>query len=140
MGTALNSIVTVPTTVQKVTQLGEGDVYKRLETSSYAAPKLLIGVIQSILTNGDTIAVTVIEFDSAYGATSIEPKLLAADKDLEFFPATELELATHLGSAVETAARSIDTKVAELDKARKTHEFVLALQQKHLGTELDVIA
>lgn len=80
----------------RVTQLSEGDVYKRL-SETYGRPELKLGVVTGILSNGDTTVVTALEFDDSYTSSErVKEYVMKSGENVAIFPATpeEIEVVT----------------------------------------------
>lgn len=113
-------------TVARVTQLTEGDTYRRLiPKTAYEGTKIAVGVVTGVLNNGETIALTALEVKEGYGS-EVEVKVFDADTDLALFPADHAEALEILSAAqvyqrgaVERAEKALaDTRDKEerLDK------------------------
>src|SRR5699024_6971065 len=81
-------------TVARVTQLEEGDAYRRLiPKTTYQGARMVVGVVTSVLNNGETVAITALEVkedSNRYTADSpVEVKIFEADADLALFPRSE---------------------------------------------------
>ncbi len=116
-------------TVARVTQLEEGDAYRRLiPKTTYDGTKIALGLVTGVLNNGETIAVTALEITKdRYGADSqVNTRVFEATNDLALFPVDAEEVRSILADARRAAERSVESarkvlreseeKEAELDR------------------------
>lgn len=108
-------------TITRVTELAVGDVYKRLEESTYSAAKLKFGVVTGTLHNGADAVITSIEYEPAYGdGMKAEVKTFGTSDELKIFPATREEFETHVADLLESCQRSVRDSEKALEKALAT--------------------
>ena len=109
-----------------ITNLAPGDVYKRIEESSYGDPVLRFGIVQSVMNNGEDAAVTALEYapDYTLGATTAV-KVFTGTKPVAIFPATPDEVLDHIDGLEKAAEEALDRAteaerkaVANLDRVR----------------------
>ena len=110
-------------TVARVTQLEEGDAYRRLiPKTTYQEPKMVVGVVTGVLNNGETVAITALEVkedSNRYTADSpVEVKIFEADHDLALFPVVEGEVQEILALAREEMGKRVEMKQKELTSAQ----------------------
>jgi len=116
-------------TVARVTQLEEGDAYRRLiPKDSYNDPMVALGLVTGVLNNGETVAITALEITKGrFGADAeVKQKVFEATNDLALFPVDNDEVQSILAEAYRRAARTVESarkalrdaeeKEAELDR------------------------
>lgn len=115
----MNTTTLVQATAQVVTitSLKAGDVYKRLQENAYGEKyKMLFGVVQDVMHNGEDAVISAIEFDSDYSGTDIKLKTFGTSVDLKLFATTPDEVRVHFDSLEHNADRAVDTAARELAK------------------------
>lgn len=110
-------------TVARVTQLQEGDAYRRLiPKTTYQEPKMVVGVVTSVMNNGETVAITALEVKedaNRYRTDSpVEVKIFEADHDLALFPLVDGEAEEMLALAREEIDKRVEIKQGELEQAQ----------------------
>ena len=109
-------------TVARVTQLTEGDTYRRLiPKSTYEGTKIAVGVVTGVLNNGETIALTALEVKEGYGS-EVEVKVFDADTDLALFPADHTEVLEILSAAQNYQRSAVERAEKALGDARDKEE------------------
>lgn len=114
-------------TVNRITKIVVGNIYKRLDTPSYGTPKVLVGKVLDVLDNGDKVAVSVVEFvpiEYGTGANAVHKTFSGAD-DIVLYPVTDEEFQVTLKAAITGQRQTIET--AERDLAGK--QAVLRLME-----------
>lgn len=109
-------------TVARVTQLAEGDAYRRLiPKESYSEPQIALGIVTGVLNNGETVALTVLELTKSRYSTDgeIKQKVFEADNSLALFPVDADEVKNILAEAERTADRSVETNRKALREAEE---------------------
>lgn len=115
-------------TITRVTELKVGDIYKRLEESSYSGAKLKFGVVTGALHNGTDAVITSIEYEPAYGdGMKAEVKTFGTADDLKIFPATREDFETHIAELIESCQRSVREAEKALEKASATRAVAESL-------------
>lgn len=113
-------------TVARVTQLTEGDAYRRLiPKTAYSEPRMVVGVVTSVMNNGETIAITALEVDEANRYTSTSPvkqQIFEGDADLALFPVVDGEAQEILSLAQHEMTKRIESKTNELAEAKDQSE------------------
>lgn len=105
-------------TVARVTELTEGDTYRRLiPKSTYESTKIAVGVVTGVLNNGESLAITALEVKEGYGS-EVEVKVFDADQDLALFPADHTEVLEILGSAQNYQRSAVERAEKALGEAR----------------------
>lgn len=120
--------------VVQVTSLAKGDVYKRLETSTYSAAKLMFGTVTDVLNNGDDATIVALEYDSTYSSVDVNTKVFATDADLKLFPADPREYEDHLEKLLQSARKASESAYAAYVKAEDIVGRVEALRGLELTT------
>jgi hypothetical protein len=121
----------------RITSLRKGDVYKRLNESSYNADdQLVFGVVTDVLNNGDQSAISAIEFAPLYASVEQKLRVFAGGKDIALFPAEPKEVETYLKDAVERSAAEVESKYRAAVEADEKHAQIVALATGTLAAEL----
>lgn len=119
--------------VTTITSLKKGDVYKRLEESSYSSgDKIVHGVVLDVLYNGTDAAIQAMEFKGNYSSMDTEFKTFSGDKEIKIFPSNADEVKQYLKTTVE----SLERKVVEKKKEVVEAEDELAKAQEIVGGSL----
>lgn len=111
------NFITASAVITRVTELKKGDVYKRLEDSTYSTDKLKYGIVIDVLYNGEDAVVQTMEFNSSYSSLETTFEIFSNEKDLKIFPATQEDLKQHLANCVEQLSAKVETKKEEATKA-----------------------
>lgn len=109
-------------TVARVTQLTEGDTYRRLiPKTAYQSTKIAVGVVTGVLNNGETLALTTLEVAEGYGS-EVEIKVFDGDNDLALFPADHTEVLEILSGAQRYQRTAVESAEKALGTARDKEE------------------
>lgn len=108
--------------VVRIVNLSKGDVYKRVEKSSYGEPKLLLGVVREVLVSEEETTVIGVEYQVNYGSVTVNEKVMTGDTDALIYPATPEEVAAESERMREMLERKISEQEVALEKARKDLE------------------
>lgn len=130
MATVQNMVRNTAEVIQ-VVELVPGDVYKRLETSSYAAPKLLVGIVTGVLNNGEASAITAVEYATGYSGAETTLKVFT-DQDgssLQLFPASQEEITEHFGKIEQAARDAVTSAEGKAEQARQVYGEVSKASQ-----------
>lgn len=103
--------------VTTITSLKKGDVYKRLEESSYGEDKIVHGVVLDVLYNGTDAAIQTMEFKGTYRSLDTSFKTFSGDKEIKIFPSNPEEVKSYLETTVKSIENDIDSKKKELSEA-----------------------
>lgn len=117
----VHQIVGTSADVMTITRLSPGDVYKRVEESDYySGAKLVFGVVQSVMNNGEDAAVTALEYEADYnsGAKAVI-KVMTGSRPVAIFPATPEEVTAHLEELWASAQSAVIRAEDELQKKRE---------------------
>lgn len=109
-------------TVARVTQLEEGDAYRRLiPKTTYDEAQVALGLVTGVLNNGETVAITALEITkSRYGATpEVKQQVFEATNDLALFPVDEEETLNIVADARRAAERSVESARKALREAEE---------------------
>lgn len=103
----------------RITEVVAGSVYKRLDKPSYGEPRLVFGVVTDVLHDGESAAITAVEFTQDYAGGDVTPKIKAfgGDTDVAFFPATPEEFQVAMAEAITSQTRTVEA--AERDLRQK---------------------
>lgn len=131
-------IVRGATEVLTITRLRPGDVYKRVEESSYAATTLRYGVVADVMDNGPDAAVVAVEFrPPEFGSgVLIETRVITGNQPLAIFPARPEEVREHMAAMIASAEQAERTAVEAADKAAALTARVRAVAAAHTAGEL----
>lgn len=109
-------------TVARVTQLEEGDAYRRLiPKDSYNESRIALGLVTGVLNNGESVAITALEITKGrYSVEAeIKQKVFEATNDLALFPVDEEEVQNILADARRSADRSVESARKSLREAEE---------------------
>lgn len=131
-------LVRTTATVVRIMELEPGNVYKRLIKKSYVTEgtspyEIKLGVVQSVLNNGEETALTALEFEVSYGSIKPEIRAFGEDSDLQIFEATPAEVETYFEDLRAEADRMVNSADAALRKAEQTQRAVEVATQTALS-------
>lgn len=109
-------------TVARVTQLEEGDAYRRLiPKDSYNESRIALGLVTGVLNNGESVAITALEITKGrYSVEAeIKTKVFEATNDLALFPADADEVQNILADARRAADRAVESARKSLRDAEE---------------------
>ena len=110
-----------------ISQLAEGDVYKRLiPKTAYEVEKIVMGVVTDILHNGETAVVQATEFEADTYSVTPKMRVFGPDTDLILFPAKPEDIEQHYAEVRKYA----ETQVKDAQKTLRQREDVVL----HLAT------
>lgn len=127
----INQLVEVTGNVTTIIQLAEGDAYKRLITSNYESDKIVVGVVTNVYSNGDTTAISTLEYQDGY-FVEVKPQVFSGDKDVQIFPITSDEVQARVADLITTSRQRVQDAEAELRKKQLVVEQLEALAQKSI--------
>lgn len=117
------SIIKASAQIVRITELTAGDVYKRLEKSSYGdGDTLYMGIVTDVLHNGEEAAITACEFKPTYNDLEVKFRTWSGERDLALFPANPSELEVYLGDITSSLDRTIAVKERELGELQATRQ------------------
>lgn len=133
-----STLVQATAEVVTILNLRSGDVYKRLEESTYGERYTLqFGVVTSVLHNGTDAAIVALEFPMDYsGAPTPKLKTFGTGSDLRLFAAEPEEIRRHFGEVREGAQKALDAAHAAWQKALAVHAEVREAVARFDGGEL----
>lgn len=112
-----------------ITTLRPGDVYKRLQKESYGERWFIfLGIVQTVLNNGDDCAFTAFEVNSL--TNEVKHVVYGTGADLALFPATVDEAHGILGSARDAAQAAYESAEAAAQKARSLRDLTLGVIER----------
>lgn len=115
--------------VLTIVSLAPGDVYKRVEETSYDGAKIRFGVVQSVMNNGTDAAVTAIELTPALPASVVAAqKVFTGSKPEAIFPATPDEVTAHLEALLDAAQKAVARATEEQEKAQRQYALVQSVR------------
>lgn len=108
----------------RVSEVGTGDVYKRLDKPAYGDERVVYGVVLDVLANGEDAALVTLEFGPVSYGTDPKPiiKTFKGDGDVALFPA------------------ALDEYLITLDEVRAAQQKVVEGHQRTLDTAKSVMA
>lgn len=130
-----------------ITRLSPGDVYKRVDTTTYSGdPTMRFGVVQTVMNNGEDSAITAVEWESDYSTgAKATIKVFDGAKPAALYPATPDEVAAHIDGliasaerALREAERTVEKQAAALGAVRAMAQSVGELTAPETSTELQV--
>jgi hypothetical protein len=126
-------------TLVQITEIGVGDIYKRLETPSYGEPKIVCGTVTQVLNNGEVASLVAIEFTmEGYGQQVDATIKVFNDKtDVALFPVTVDEFRAYLGKAIERQQKAIEQAERGLQVQRSLLEEMM--EQSHAALSIPVV-
>lgn len=129
-------VIQASANIIRITNLSKGDVYKRIEESSYSEPGVKYGIVMDLLNDGNECFIEVLEYTKSYSTVSCSIKVFSGKKDVAIFPATPEEVKEYLQSSVDSMERDIEEKKKEVEKkieeCKKAKEFVSGETMKKL--------
>lgn len=127
----IDSIIQTNADVARIVNLAEGDVYKRVITSNYSEPKIVIGVVRQILQSTDATTVVGVEYEKSFTGVTVKENVMTGNSDVMIYPATPDELREALNNFRDSLESKVDQAHRELERAQeelsKFDETTLAL-------------
>lgn len=124
----ITSIVKPTAQIGRVVELAEGDVYKRVERSSYDT-KLVHGVITGILTDGENTTVTAIEYvPGGYSSNEVKQKTFTDQDDVAIYPADPDEFRMAIDDLESSQQRAVESARGTLERAAHMLEQIRSLR------------
>lgn len=132
----IDSIIQTNADVARIVNLSQGDVYKRVITSNYSEPKIVIGVVRQILQSTDGTTVVGVEYEKSFTGVTVKENVMTSDTDVMIYPATPEELGEALNGFRDSLESKVDQAHRELERAQgelsKFSETELALAESKL--------
>ena len=118
--------------VVTITSFKPGDVYKRVESSSYGGDaSLRFGVVEDVMNNGEDSAVTAFEYRPDYTSGVVaELKVWDGGKPAALYPATPDEVLDHLDGLAKAAEEKALAAREALEKAESVVRLVQRVDQQ----------
>lgn len=131
----LRTIIKDSAQVVRISNVGPGDVYKRLVPKGYANPptefEMRYGWATDVMNNGEVVVLSALEYEIDYSSAKLVQVTHRGDMDLALFPATPEEFAlhrdevmTHLRRAVQQAEQALDSAEGKLRDASRMFEAI----------------
>jgi len=122
-------LVRTTATVVRIVELEPGNVYKRLIKKSYVTEgtspyEIKLGVVQSVLDNGEQTAITALEFEHSYATIKPEIRVFGEDSNLQIFDATPAEVETYYAELRDSADQAVKSAINALEAARRIQDAV----------------
>lgn len=112
------NIIQTSANVIRITNLKAGDMYKRVEDSSYST-SMKYGIVKAVLNNGEKTFIEAIEYTKSYSSIKAEMAIISGEKDIAIFPATIDEIKDEFNGLEETLLKEIETKEKEIEEKKK---------------------
>lgn len=129
MTTTLNTVVRPAAQIVTIVDLAKGSVYKRLESEGTSRHRFIFGVVEDIVSDGTTTAISTVEYDNPYGTPSIKHATYSASSELSLFPATAEEVRAKFDELEEEAYRDIEATERSLARKRETAARISAIRK-----------
>ena len=127
----IDSIIQTNADVARIVNLAEGDVYRRVITSNYSEPKIVVGVVRQILQSTDGTTVVGVEYEKSFTGVSVKENVMTSDTDVMIYPATPEELREALNGFRDELESKVDHAHRDLERAQdalaKFEDTALAL-------------
>lgn len=124
----ITSIVKPTAQIGRVVELAEGDVYKRVEVSTYDT-KLVHGVITGVLGNGENTTVTAIEYiPGGYSSNEVKTKIFTDRDDVTIYPADPTEFRNAIDDLEVAQERAVTSARSTLERAEEMLNQIRALR------------
>lgn len=112
------NIIQTSVNVIRVTNLKAGDLYKRIEDSSYST-NVKYGIVKAVLNNGEKTFIESIEYTKSYNSISAEMAIISGEKDIVIFPATIEEVQSEFEGLENKLVKEIQEKEKEIEAKKK---------------------
>ena len=127
----IDSIIQTNADVARIVNLAEGDVYRRVITSNYSEPKIVVGVVRQILQSTDGTTVVGVEYEKSFTGVSVKEHVMTGQSDVMIYPATPEELREALNGFRDELESKVDVAHRDLERAQdalaKFEDTALAL-------------
>lgn len=128
------NIIQASANVIRITNLQQGDIYKRFDDSSYSND-VKYGIVRAVYNDGEKTYVEAVEYKKSYRDLEASIYVIRGDNDVSIFPATIEEIQEEFEDALSGIESAIADKKEEIKKleaaADTTRQLVSGeLQQK----------
>lgn len=132
-----STLVQASATIVTVVNLKEGDVYKRMEKMYDKTFELKFGVVTSVMSNGEDVGVTAIEFDGAkYSNLTASIKVFGSNSEVSIFAAEPDEVSIHFDKLIEFGIADLNAKRAEITKTEEILDQIYKVKHSAENGEL----
>ena len=114
----IDSIIQTNADVARIVNLSQGDVYKRVITSNYSEPKIVIGVVRQILQSTDGTTVVGVEYEKSFTGVAVKEHVMTGDSDVMIYPATPEELREAMADFRDDLESKVDVAHRDLERAQ----------------------
>ena len=114
----IDSIIQTNADLARIVNLTDGDVYRRVITSDYAEPKIVIGVVRQILHSTDGTTVIGVEYEKSFSGVNVKEHVMTGKTDVMIYPATPNELREALNDFRDSLESKVDQAHRELERAQ----------------------
>lgn len=129
------NIVQASANVIRITNLQQGDIYKRFEDSTYSK-SVMFGIVKNIYNDGEKTYVEAVEYKKSYRDLEASIYVIRGDNDVSIFPATLEEIKDEFESALGTIEKGISDKQEEIKKMEIALETTKQLISGELQSKL----
>lgn len=133
------NIVQASANVIRITNLLQGDLYKRFEHSEYSKDTHY-GIVKGLYNDGEKTFIECVEYKKNYNGIEAQIYVIRGDKDVAIFPISLDELKEEFSSAEIKIVKQIEDKEKELTNLKGvlkiTQELIDGTLQKKLQTPI----
>lgn len=129
------NIVQASANVVRITNLQQGDIYKRFDDSGYSRTTMY-GVVKAIYNDGEKTFVEAVEYKKSYRDLEASLYVMRGDNDVSIFPATLEEIQEEFDSAEKGIEQAISDKREEILKLEKALDTTKQLISGELQKQL----
>lgn len=132
----VRNLIKPSSTVVQITEIGKGDIYKRLEESPYSETKVVYGVVIDVLNNGEQSSLVTLEFSPVAYSSDIKAvtKVFSGTSSVAIFPAQEDEYRLALSEAIDAQSREVEKSRNEYQRKQAVLEHMLEAEGSVLTT------
>ena len=120
-------IIEASAVITTITELKAGDVYKRV-VSDTAESRLVFGVVQDVMHNGDDGAISTLEVVVSYQSVLVQNKVFDTQRSVALYAATPVEFDVHLAEMRKAAEANLRAAEHALTKAQEAVELIGSYQ------------
>lgn len=131
----IKNIIQTSVEIITITKLKKNDVVKIIE-ENYSDAKLMYGIVQDLLANGEDVTLQLLIMDIAYGDLKLSTKVITAKNTFQMYPANIEEVRDFFNKTKEVFIQKISEKEQELEKMKSN--FVTAKKLMSLTGKLGI--
>lgn len=125
------NIVQALANVIRITNLAQGDIYKRFDDSTYSKSIYYV-IVKAIYNYGEKTYVEAVEYKKSYSDLEASIYVIRGDNDVSIFPANLDEIKDEF----ESCAKNIEKKISEKREELQKLEGALDTTEKLISGEL----